>query len=181
MSGRDFTLSAGATAAHWIGETALFALSDGSVTAATFESTGATTPAHNGVILSACPHPDGARLVTGGDDGAIRAVSPGGDVETLLEIRGRWIDHLISSPASKVIVAGVGKEAIVFREGREAHRFAYPSSIGGLALDGKGRRLAASHYNGATPPLCAHRRRQRRCAQLGRFPPPSRFRPMATI
>jgi WD40 repeat protein len=70
-------------------------------------------------------------------------------VETLSETR-KWVNHLVASAASGVIAAAVGKEAIVFRDGREAHRFAYPTTVGGLALDAKGRKLAASHYGGAT-------------------------------
>jgi WD40 repeat protein len=68
---------------------------------------------------------------------------------TLAELR-RWVDHLATSAATNLIVAGVGKEAIVFQAEKETHRFAYPTSLGGLALDAKGRRLAASHYGGAT-------------------------------
>jgi WD40 repeat protein len=149
-NGRRLALGASATSAHWIGDTALFALGDGSVRTAAREGDTAHAPLHDGAILAACVYPDGKRLLTAGDDGALRATVEGGDSETLLQTRGKWIDHLVASPVSGVIVAGVGKEAIVLREGREAHRFTYPSTIGGLALDAKGRRLAASHYNGIT-------------------------------
>jgi WD40 repeat protein len=134
---------------HWIGEEALFALGDGSICIAPREGEPRRIQAHEGAVLSAVMHPDGKRLLTGGDDGALCAVAPDGGVETVAELR-KWTDHLVASPASGVIVAAIGKEAVVFREGREAHRFAYPSSIGGLALDAKGRRLVASHYGGAT-------------------------------
>ncbi|MFN3465071.1 MAG: WD40 repeat domain-containing protein, partial [Terricaulis sp.] len=93
--------------------------------------------------------PDGKRLVTGGDDGAIKAISPDGEVITLGDVR-KWVDHLVSNPASGVIVAGVGRDAIVFKGDKEAHRFTHPSTIGGIALDAKGRRLAVSHYGGVT-------------------------------
>jgi len=149
-NGRRLALGASATSAHWIGETALFALGDGSIRAAAREGDTAHLPLHDGAVLAACIHPDGKRLLTAGDDGTLRTVAEGGASESLLQTRGKWIDHLVASPASGVIVAGVGKEAIVFREGRETHRFVYPSTIGGLALDAKGRRLAASHYNGVT-------------------------------
>jgi WD40 repeat protein len=149
-NGRRLALGASATSAHWIGETALFALGDGSIRTAAREGDIAHRPLHDGAILAACVHPDGKRLLTAGDDGVLRVSGEGGDSETLLQTRGKWIDHLVAGPASGVIVAGVGKEAIVLREGREAHRFAYPSTVGGLALDAKGRRLAASHYNGVT-------------------------------
>jgi WD40 repeat protein len=148
-NGRRLAIGAGATAVHWVGGEALFALSDGNVFAAAREGESRRIAAHEGVILSAALHPDGKRIVTGGDDGCVKAVAPSGEVATLGALR-KWVDHLVASAASGVIVAGVGKEAVVFKADKEAHRFAHPSSIGGLALDAKGRRLAASHYGGAT-------------------------------
>ncbi|MEQ1618424.1 MAG: hypothetical protein ABL883_08795, partial [Terricaulis sp.] len=148
-NGRRLALGAGATSVHWIGEHALFALADGAVFVAPREGETRRIAAHDGVILSAALHPDGKRLVTGGDDGKLNIVSPTGEVENLANLR-KWIDHVVASPASNVVVASVGKEAIVFAQDKEAHRFAHPSSIGGLALDSKGRRLAVSHYGGAT-------------------------------
>jgi WD40 repeat protein len=148
-NGRRLALGASATSAHWIGGEACFALGDGAVIAGSLEGETRRTQANDGAILSAALHPDGKRLLTGGDDGRLNALSPTGEIETLAELR-KWIDHIAASPVSGVIVAGAGKEAVVLREGREAHRFAYPSTIGGLALDAKGRRLAASHYGGAT-------------------------------
>lgn len=149
-NGQRLALGAPATSVHWIGETALFALGDGCVrTAGRDTSLSAPVQAHDGAVLSACVHPDGKRLVTGGDDGRLALTSTTGETETLAEL-GKWIDHLVASPVSGVLVASAGKQAIVFREGREAHRFSYASTIGGLALEAKGRRLAASHYGGAT-------------------------------
>lgn len=142
--GQRLALGAGATSAHWIGDEALFPLTDGSVWTAS-----GSHAAHDGAILSTAIHPDGKRLLTGGDDGRINAVALSGEIETIAELR-KWVDHLAASPVSNVIVAGVGKQAIVVREGREAHRFTYPSTLGGIALDAKGRRLAASHYGGVT-------------------------------
>jgi WD40 repeat protein len=148
-TGRRLALGASATSAHWLGDTALFALGDGAVVTAQREGDTRRIEAHDGVILSTALHPDGKRLLTGGDDGRLKAIAPSGEIETIAEL-GKWIDHLVASATSGVIVVGVGKRAIVFREGREAHRFAYASTVGGLALDAKGRRLAASHYNGVT-------------------------------
>lgn len=148
-NGRRLAVGASVTTAHWVDDEALFALGDGAVLAAPREGETLRIAAHDGAILSAALHPDGRRLVTGGDDGRLQSVSPQGEVQTLAELR-KWIDHIVTSPASGVIVAGVGKEAVVFRAGREAHRFTYPSTVGGLALDMKGRRLAASHYGGVT-------------------------------
>ncbi|MBS0385411.1 MAG: WD40 repeat domain-containing protein [Proteobacteria bacterium] len=148
-SGERLALDAAATSVHWIGDRALFALGDGAVLSAARDGDKRRIAAHDGAILCAAGHPDGVRLLTGGDDGKLNAVGPDGAIETHFE-NNKWIDHIVSAPATGLIVAAVGKEAIVFREGREAHRFAYPSSIGGLAFDAKGRRLAATHYGGAT-------------------------------
>ncbi|MES1157098.1 MAG: WD40 repeat domain-containing protein [Alphaproteobacteria bacterium] len=143
--GRRIALGASATAVHWIGETALFSLGDGAVLA-----NGEHIAAHDGAILSAALHPDGARLVTGGDDGKLNIVSPDGAITPLADFRGKWVDHLVASAAANTIIAAVGKQAIVFKSNTETHRFAAPSTIGGLALDAKGRRLALSHYGGVT-------------------------------
>lgn len=148
-SGRRLALGASATGACWVGDEVLFALGDGSVFAAPRAGETRRFDVHDGAILSAAAHPDGKRIVTGGDDGRLKASAPDGASTTLGEPR-KWVGHVVTNAASGVIVAAVGKEAIVFRNDAEAHRFAYPSSIGGLALDAKGRRLAASHYNGAT-------------------------------
>lgn len=148
--GRRIALGAGATGAHWIGESALFTLADGAVRTETLEKKAASRAVHDGAILSSALHPDGKRIITGGDDGALRLVGPEGEPETLADFRGKWVDHVVASGASGVIVAGVGKQAVVFKAGAESHRFAAPSTIGGLALDAKGRRLAVSHYGGVT-------------------------------
>jgi hypothetical protein len=148
-NGRRLAIGAGATSVHWIGGEAFVALSNGAIFVAAQEGETRRITAHDGVILSATLHPDGKRLVTGGDDGAIKVVSPDGETTTLGEVR-KWVDHLVSNAASGVIVASVGKDAIVFKADKEAHRFTHPSTIGGVALDGKGRRLAVSHYGGVT-------------------------------
>jgi len=148
-SGRRLALGASATSAHWIGDTAMFALGDGAVIAVSSDGQSSRTEAHDGAILSACAHPDGKRIITGGDDGRLLATGSDGGVETLAELR-KWVDHAVSSPASGAIVAVAGKQAIVFNGGSETHRFEAPSTIGGLALDAKGRRLAMSHYGGVT-------------------------------
>lgn len=147
-SGRRLALGAAATSVHWIGGYALFALGDGAVVNTSLVEDWRSI-ANDGAILCATAHPDGARLLTGGDDGRLNAIAADGAIETLFE-GGKWIDHVVANANTQLIIAGVGKEAIVFREGREAHRFSYPSTIGGLALDAKGRRLVATHYGGAT-------------------------------
>lgn len=149
QSGRRLALGASATSAHWIGDQALFALGDGGVIVAARKGENRRLDVHDGAILSAALHPSNSYLVTGGDDGRLNLVSPDGNVETLGNL-GKWVDHVVASAASGAILAAAGKQVVVFRDSREAHRFDHPSSIGGLALDAKGRRLAVSHYGGVT-------------------------------
>lgn len=148
-NGKRLAIGAAATSAHWIGDEAFFPLGDGGVLVAPREGPPRRIDAHDGAILSATLHPDGKRLVTGGDDGKLNVIAASGEVQTLSTVR-KWVDHVVASAASGAIVAAVGREAIVFRDEKEMHRFAYSSTVGGLALDGKGRRLAATHYGGAT-------------------------------
>jgi WD40 repeat protein len=147
-NGKRLALGAGATGVHFVGDIAMFALADGVVLARSTSEDARSIAVHDDAIFASTLHPDRKRLLTGGGDGALRAVSPDGAVETLIEPGRKWIGAIAASAASGAIVAAVGKEAIVLRDGKEAHRFVYPSTIGGVALDAKGRRLAASHYNG---------------------------------
>ncbi|HRO04553.1 MAG TPA: hypothetical protein PLS69_13200, partial [Terricaulis sp.] len=148
-NGRRLELGASATSVHWIGDEAFFALGDGSVFSAAREGDTRRIAVHDGAILCAALHPDRQRLVTGGDDGKLSLIAPDGAVAPLAQLR-KWVNHLVTSPVSGVIAAAVGKESVILREGRESHRFAYPSTVAGLALDAKGRKLAATHYGGVT-------------------------------
>ncbi|MEJ0061253.1 MAG: WD40 repeat domain-containing protein [Terricaulis sp.] len=158
--GRRLAIGAPATGVHWIGDQALFTLGDGAVLVSDRRlpagqkdagwKPAVRIEAHDGAILSAALHPDGKRLVTGGDDGKLNAITQDGSVEPIADFRGKWVDNIATNATSGVIVAGVGKNAIVFKNGAELHRFAHASTIGGLALDAKGRRLAVSHYGGVT-------------------------------
>lgn len=149
--GRHVALDAEPTAILWLGTTAAVALGDGSVRWIGVEPE-LPVAVHAGAILSACLHPDGASVVTGGDDGRVCRVTPEGEVTELGRFERKWVEHLVASPTSGLLVAGVGREAVAWIKGATApsHRYTVGSTIGGLALDGKGKRLAIAHYNGAT-------------------------------
>jgi WD40 repeat protein len=126
-------------------EGAAFALGDGSVR---FEA-GASVQAHEGAVLAACLHPSGEGVVTGGDDGRLMWSRPGGAVR-LAEVRGKWIDALDASPASGLIVFATGRDVHVRDVADPAfeRRFPHERSVAAVALDPKGRRLAAATYGG---------------------------------
>jgi len=125
---------------------AAFALGDGTVR---FED-GAVAEAHEGAILSACLHPSGEGLVTGGDDGAVIWSRAGGGQE-LAKVAGRWIDAVDASPQSGLIAFSAGRDLHVLDPADPAFRRVFPheKSISALAFDPKGRRVAAATYNGA--------------------------------
>jgi WD40 repeat protein len=138
----------------WLGHQLAAACGDGSVRI--IDPGGGVTHSvavHNGAILAAAPHPDGASLLTGGDDGRLVRIWPSGQMEELAAFGNRWVEHVVASSASGLIACAAGKEVCVLpNDGASttAHRFSHPSSVGGIALDTKGRRLAVSHYGGAS-------------------------------
>lgn len=150
--GRLVALDTEPTMLLWLGTTAAVALGDGSVRFVDDDGDAHAVEVHAGAILSACRHPDGASVVTGGDDGRVCRVSPDGRIAEIGRFERKWVEHLVASPASGLIVAGVGKEAVAWTRGATSptHRYTAGSTVGGLALDGKGKRLGIAHYNGAT-------------------------------
>ncbi|WP_340645071.1 WD40 repeat domain-containing protein [Phenylobacterium sp.] len=125
---------------------AAFALGDGTVR---FEG-GETAAAHKGVALSACLHPSGDGILTGGDDGAV-VWSRGAEVAKIASIPGRWIESVAASAESKLIAFAAGKELHVRDAGDPAFArvFVHEKSVADVAFDPKGRRIATATYNGA--------------------------------
>ncbi len=125
---------------------ACFALGDGTVR---FEQ-GETVAAHDGAILSAALHPSGAGLVTGGDDGRLVWARPSG-AEEIARVTGRWIDAVAASTESGLIAFAAGRELHVrdVKDPAFARRFEHEKSVAHIALDPKGRRIAAATYGGA--------------------------------
>jgi FOG: WD40 repeat len=147
------TIDAVVVACVWIGER--LAIVDGEGHVAWFDPNQpnlVSRPTHDGAILAVTASADGKALITGGDDGAVMRHAPDSDGVPLLRIPGRWIEHLVLSSPLGLGVAAAGREAIVFDavSGAVVRRFTPPSTIGGLAIDPKGRRVAATHYGGAT-------------------------------
>lgn len=110
--------------------------------------------AHAGAILCAAEHPDADSVLTGGDDGRLVRTWPSGRSEEIAAFGSRWVEHVVSAKASRLIACAAGRKVHVLGPGGSAptHAFAHPSTVAGLALDRKGRRLAASRYGGVS--LC---------------------------
>jgi WD40 repeat protein len=103
---------------------------------------------HGGAILAnVC---DGARIVTGGDDGTVVATNDGGEHKVIArDDKKRWIDQVALAPDGSVAWSA-GKTAHVLTKKGEQRTFEAPSTVAGLAFAPKGLRLAIAHYNGCT-------------------------------
>lgn len=127
-------------------EGAAFVTADGRVR---FDG-GGEVRAHEGSALAAAVHPSGVGVVTSGDDGRVVWSRPSG-AETLVEIRGKWIDVLATAPASGLIAFAAGREVHV-RDTADpafARSFKLQRTAADLAFEPKGRRLAVATYGGA--------------------------------
>jgi WD40 repeat protein len=130
-------------ACAFLGEHAVFAGGEGELVFAD----GKRIAAHpNAGILEAVS--DGKRIVTAGDDGRLVETNAEGASQTLIEKKGKWIDHVALGPDGAVAWSS-GKTAFVqTRKGERS--LAVASTVGGLAFAPKGFRLAVAHYHGAT-------------------------------
>ena len=133
---------------HFLGETAVFVGAEEK--AAIVGAGGEISPVdiHGGAVL--CAASDGARIVTGGDDGKLVALNAKGEVSVLAtDAKRRWIDNVALHPDGAVAWSA-GKTSYVRSGKGEEKSFDMPSTVGGLAFAPKGLRLAVAHYNGVT-------------------------------
>jgi WD40 repeat protein len=123
-----------------------FALGDGTVRLA---DGWRTVTVHDGACLSlAADAKDG--VITGGDDGRLMRVAPDGTTIELAKYGSKWVDH-VAAHETGLRAAAVGK-AVHLLDGKGAalKSLAHPSTVTGIGFDTKGKRIAASHYNGAS-------------------------------
>lgn len=103
--------------------------------------------AHRGAVLSLCADVTSGFL-TGGDDGRLARTAEA--TETLAEYGSRWVEHVAAHPDG-VRAASVGRVLhLLDGQGTALKSLAHPSTVAGIAIDPKGKRVAASHYNGAS-------------------------------
>jgi WD40 repeat protein len=147
--GRADELDAWVVAAAWdSGNRLAFALADGTLRLAAVQGEWRSIAAHDGAILSACAD---ARegFLSGGDDGKLVRTAADGSTTTIADFKGRWVDH-VAAHESGLRAAAVGKALHVLNAAGPLKTLPHPSSVGGIAFDAKGKRIAASHYNGAS-------------------------------
>ena len=145
--GTRFEFGAPVTGAVTAGEAVAVAFGDGMVR---FFSPGAApreVKAHSGVVL--CIAADGAHVLTGGDDGRCLRISPDGEIQELASFGTRWVDCVAASHGHLACSSGRTVQ-IWMRDEPKPALLEHPSTVGGLAFDAKGKRLAVTHYGGAT-------------------------------
>ena len=131
--------------AHFLGRTAVFVLGEEALAFAEPDGELRRMDVHGGAILAAVG--DGARIVSGGDDGKLVTTDLGSSRVLAADPKHRWIDHVALGPDGAVAWSA-GKTAFV--QGKTLREFEAPSTVGGLAFLPKGFRLAVAHYNGAS-------------------------------
>jgi WD40 repeat protein len=138
------------------GHTAGFALGDGTLHLADLADLETWRPVavHDGAALALAADADAGGFVSGGDDGRARRVRADGEISDLGAFGMKWVEQIATHPAERgkgLIACGVGKTVHLFDAGgKKLRELAHPSTVTGLAFDAKGKRIGASHYNGAT-------------------------------
>jgi WD40 repeat protein len=146
---RPVTAGGAIVGAHFLGRTAVFVLGEQTLVFAEVGGDVRRMAVHEGVILAAAS--DGARIVSGGDDGKVVTTDVGSSRVLATDPKRRWIDHVALGPDGAVAWSA-GKTA--FAPGKELRAdlrsWDAPSTVGGLAFLPKGFRIAVAHYNGAS-------------------------------
>src|SRR5579859_4552436 len=144
---RAVAIGAAVSAIHFLGDHAVFVGTEENVFVVGEEGDISRRSVHGGGIL--CTACDGARIVTGGDDGKLVALDAKGEVVLLAtDPKRRWIDN-VALHGDGAVAWSAGKTAFV-RSRKEEKTLEVPSTVGGLAFAPKGLRLAVAHYNGVT-------------------------------
>jgi WD40 repeat protein len=136
------------TSVHFLGDRAAFVGGEEGVALVDGQGEISRVSVHGGGIL--CAASDGMRLVMGGDDGKLVALSAKGEVALLAtDPKRRWIDNVALHPDG-AFAWSAGKTAFIRSGKGEEKSLDVPSTVGGLGFAPKGLRLAIAHYNGVT-------------------------------
>ncbi len=104
--------------------------------------------AHDGAILSLARDVTAGSFLTGGDDGVLARI--GRETIPIARFGNKWVES-VASHADGLIAAAAGRQVGVFdAEGQRLKTLEHPSTVTGVTFDAKGKRVGASHYNGAS-------------------------------
>jgi WD40 repeat protein len=130
--------------AGFMGPEPFFVLADGAVQIGREKA--AIRPHADAIIVA---RSDGARILTGGDDGKVFASRADGTSTLLHDAGGKWIDALAGGPDGAIAFTA-GKQAFA-RDGKgQVKQIELPSTARGLGFFPKGYRLAIAHVDGCS-------------------------------
>jgi len=138
------------------GATAAFALGDGTVRLVRLpdRENWESVAVHDGATLGLAADATPTGFVTGGDDGRFRRISADGALSEIGSFGMKWVEHVATFAGEKgkgLLACTVGKHIHLFdQSGAKLKQLEHPSSVTGLAFDARGKRVGASHYNGAS-------------------------------
>ena len=102
---------------------------------------------HKGVILCMTEYKNG--FISGGDDGRFLAITTNGDTTEIADFGTKWVDCVAAS--DEIVACSSGSDVHLFEHEKSQRKiFQHQSTVGGLAFDKQGQRLAVSHYEGVT-------------------------------
>ncbi len=139
-----------AGAAFGRGGACAFALGDGAVWIASADAAQdwRGVSAHRGAALCLVADANADGFLTGGDDGRFLRIGADGSISELLAGR-KWVEQCASAPG--YLACSAGRQVHVFdAAGALLRVLDHPSTVTGIAFDARGKRLAASHVNGAS-------------------------------
>lgn len=136
------------------GTQAAFGLGDGTVRlAGRGGADWITVEAHDGGLLCLAQDTAQTGFLTGGDDGKLVRIACDGTSGVVQKFGSKWVEQVASFADGKarLMAASVGKTLHVLDSaGASLKSLEHPSTVTGIAFDGRGKRVAASHYNGAS-------------------------------
>ena len=134
------------------GGVAAFALGDGTLRLRCGDAWHSVA-AHDGGVLALAPDARAEGFLSGGDDGRFLRVGRDGTIAELAGFGMKWVEHVASFAGGKaqVLACAVGRQVHLFDgAGGRLKTLTHPSAVTGLVFDARGKRVAASHYNGAS-------------------------------
>lgn len=139
-----FDLDGHVITAVFIGDTAFFATSAGTV----HTPGGKAVEAHQG-LLTAVRDPWSNSLLTGGEDGRVLRIDAGGSVTELAHVPRKWIPVVAGGPQGTVAYAH-GRSTFVRLADGTTREFSEQRTVEGVAFAPKGLRIAVARYNGVS-------------------------------
>ena len=109
--------------------------------------------AHDGGALAIAADARGEGFLSGGDDGRFLRIARDGGITEIASYGMKWVERVASFADAKtqILACVVGRNLHLFDgAGKLLKTLAHPSTVTGVVFDAKGKRVATSHYNGAS-------------------------------